>query len=461
MVDKRKVRRQIFSMILPIVLENFLQTSATLVTTAMIGRLIADDISAQGVAVRIYNTFYMLLKGLAIGATVVVATYYGQGRLDRCRRTVEQAYITAVPFTLICALIIAFCPAFFVSLFTQDAAIMSRATGYMSIMALALPFVAVITMTTAGFQGQGNTRTPMYVAVFVNILNIIFGYGLIFGNFGMPELGLIGGAIAFLIAQMAGAALEVFLFYNRRGPIRAARHGERFWRPDGRYLRDIYTTGIPAACENVFWNVATIIISRVVLSYGTESYAAYQLGLQAEGLLDMLAAGFITASTTLAASSIGKRDDPLFREYLKQMLMMAVGLCFFSVPMLLFFPNQFMMLLTDKPELIAIGREYLMIMSLAQLPQNLSKSLNGFIRASGYKKTPMLISFSGLWLVRVPLSCLIGWVLVGDIRWIWWAVSFDQIVRATLSILVVWRCKIPNTVQKRIAEDRAAAAAGV
>ena len=198
-------------MILPIVLENFLQTSATLVTTAMIGRLIADDISAQGVAVRIYNTFYMLLKGLAIGATVVVATYYGQGRLDRCRRTVEQAYITAVPFTLICALIIAFCPAFFVSLFTQDAAIMSRATGYMSIMALALPFVAVITMTTAGFQGQGNTRTPMYVAVFVNILNIIFGYGLIFGNFGMPELGLIGGAIAFLIAQMAGAALEVFL----------------------------------------------------------------------------------------------------------------------------------------------------------------------------------------------------------------------------------------------------------
>ena len=461
MVDKRKVRRQIFSMILPIVLENFLQTSATLVTTAMIGRLIADDISAQGIAVRIYNTFYMLLKGLAIGATVVVALYYGQGRIDRCRRTVEQGYITAVPFTLIFSLFIAFCPSLFVSLFTQDAAIMSRAVGYMSVMGLSLPFVAIITMTTAGFQGQGNTRTPMFVAVFVNIVNIVFGYGLIFGNFGMPELGLIGGAIAFLIAQITGAALELYLFYHRRGPIHAAKHGESFWKFDLRYLKEIYTTGIPAACENVFYNVATIIISRVVLSYGTESYAAYQLGLQAEGLLDMLAAGFITASATLAASSIGKRDDPLFREYLRQMLIMAVGLCLFSVPTLLFFPEQFMMLLTDKAELIAIGRVYLMIMAVAQLPQNLSKSLNGFIRASGYKKTPMLISFAGLWLVRVPFCCLIGWVLVGDITWIWWAVSLDQVVRATLSVLVVWRCKIANTVQKRIAEDEAAATPAV
>lgn len=79
-----------------------------------------------------------------------------------------------------------------------------------------------------------------------------------------------------------------------------ARSTERNFSPWKRgYLKDIYTTGLPASCENLLWQFATIIISRVILSYGTNSYAAYQLGLQAEGVCDMLSVGFVTASTAL------------------------------------------------------------------------------------------------------------------------------------------------------------------
>ena len=82
-MDKKQVNRDIFKMVLPIIIENMLQMSAGLVTTAMIGRLMADDIAAQGVGNRIINTFWALFKGMGIGATVIVDLRYGQQKWDQ------------------------------------------------------------------------------------------------------------------------------------------------------------------------------------------------------------------------------------------------------------------------------------------------------------------------------------------------------------------------------------------
>ena len=83
MHNKKEVSRQIYRMLIPMILENVLTTSASLVTTAMVGRLTALEISAQGVGGRITNTYLSLFKGLAIGVTVVAALYFGTGFCHR------------------------------------------------------------------------------------------------------------------------------------------------------------------------------------------------------------------------------------------------------------------------------------------------------------------------------------------------------------------------------------------
>lgn len=110
MHNRKEVSRQIYRMLIPMILENVLTTSASLVTTAMVGRLTALEISAQGVGGRITNTYLSLFKGLAIGVTVVAALYFGEGRRDKCRRTVEQAFATAVPLGLVITGLVAFFP---------------------------------------------------------------------------------------------------------------------------------------------------------------------------------------------------------------------------------------------------------------------------------------------------------------------------------------------------------------
>ena len=91
---KKVIKRDIYQIIIPMILENILQISANLVITAMVGRLLANDISAQGICIRVTDTLWCFYKGVAIGATVLIARAYGAGRHQDCRKIAEQTILT-------------------------------------------------------------------------------------------------------------------------------------------------------------------------------------------------------------------------------------------------------------------------------------------------------------------------------------------------------------------------------
>ena len=443
MTDKKQVNRQIFHILFPMILENLLTISASLVTTAMVGRLLTLDISAQGVANRITNTYFSLFKGLSMGVTVTAALYFGQRRADKARRTVEQSFTTAIPLALLFSFLIAVFSAPLARIFTSDAAMLTAAGSYMRLMAIGLPFVSVSCFVTAAFQSQGNTRVPMYIAGVVNIVNIALGWVLIFGHLGAPALGLTGAGIALVSAQITGALLGVYLLYQPNfGLFSSTASTAPFFAMERPLLKEIYTVGMPAAGENLLWQFATILISRIILSYGSAHYAAYQLGLQAEGVTDILSVGFITAATTLAANAIGSKNDALYRAYYKQLTKICLGVSVLCTVILLFGNTFLMSLLTDKSDLIAIGAKYIFVMGFTQIPINLSKILNGFIRAAGHKYTPMVISFIGIWLVRVVCSFVFARLLHWPIEAIWWAIALDLFVRYFISFGVLKRKRV-------------------
>ena len=153
----------------------------------------------------------------------------------------------------------------------------------------------------------------MIIAGIVNVVNIALGWLLIFGNMGLPAMGLTGAGIALVGAQIVGALIGLLLLYHKRvGLFHGAEARKEIFLP-GKGLPQGYLHHRPARFLRKICcgSLLTIIISRVILSYGTNSYAAYQLGLQAEGVCDMLSVGFVTASTALAAKAIGQRDDAL------------------------------------------------------------------------------------------------------------------------------------------------------
>ena len=440
MYGKKVIKRDIYQIIIPMILENILQISANLVITAMVGRLLANDISAQGICIRITDTLWCFYKGVAIGATVLIARAYGAGRHQDCRKIAEQTILTEMIIVFIFQVVLYFKAPLFLGFFSKDPQILSLAEGYMKTIIFEFPFVVITTVVTASFQGYGNTKIPMYIAVLMNVVNIVCGYCFIFGAFGIPGMGIKGAATALLTAQAVGAGTGLYLLYKKKGALfRKVPSEHRFFSFDKKCIYEIYTTGIPAALETVFWQVSAIILSKVILFYGNQAFAAYQLGIQAEEITEMPAIGFSTASTTLAARAIGMQVEELRKVYFKEQLKVGVFISSITSVLLIFLPRFFMTLMTDKPELQAIGVVYVFVMGFIQIPQNLSRIYNGTIRAMGYKNAPMLVAGFGIWIVRIPLCMLAAYVLRLPLTIIWIIIAMDQVSRFLLSVGLYYR----------------------
>ena len=168
----------------------------------------------------------------------------------------------------------------------------------------------------------------------------------------------------------------MYLLYNKKKGLFSdtVRQGS-FFKLDRKCIYEVYTTGIPAALESMFWQFSAIILSKIILSYGAAAFAAYQLGIQAETITEMPAIGFSTASTTLAARAIGKRDQKLQKIYFKELLKVGTAISIVTSLLFILLPKVFMQMMTDKPELQAIGVVYVFVMGFIQIPQKLIKNI--------------------------------------------------------------------------------------
>ena len=435
-INRKVVRKEIIHLIVPMILESILQISAGLISTAMIGRLLTADVSAQGVCIRVTDTLWCLYKGISIGATILIARSYGQGNFKKCRRVAEQTLFTEIPIALFFSIGLALFALPVLSFFSGDAALLAKAQEYMAIIIIGFPFIVIMSVVTASFQGCGDTKTPMVIAGIMNIVNIILGMTFIFGVGPIPAMGIRGAAMALVGAQVFSALLGLYLLYRKSGPFGTVASTGKFLSIDKECVKEIYTVGIPAALESMFWQFSAILLSKMIFSYGSNAFAAYQIGIQAETITEMPAIGFGTAATTLIARAIGKQDEGLRKVYFKELVGLSTKISIVTSIMLITLPTVFMNLMTTNKELVPIGAMYVMVMGFIQIPQNLSRIYNGSLRAAGYKKTPMFIAGFGIWIIRIPLCFLASTVFGINIISIWLIIALDQVVRFLLSVWI-------------------------
>lgn len=431
--ENQTIRNTILLIIVPIILENVFQVSANIVSTAMVGRLTSIDISAQGICFSIFGVVLVLVKGISIGGALYISRFYGAKKYDDAKGMFQSGLLFTLGLVMVIQGIIFLFSESFFRFMTNNEVVIELAQGYIKILIIGMPFVVIMSFITAAFQGFGDTKTPMLIAIFMNIINITLGYTLIFGMGSFSGLGIYGAVIALVVSQISAGILGLFLVYNPKGLFKACQK-QRSWHINFKWVKEIYTMGIPVSVESVFWQLSAIVMSKIILSYGQEHFAAYQLGIQAETLTELPAIGFGVAAVTLTSRAIGENNSQLFKEYIKHLVKLSAAISLVTSLLLLIFPRLFMKLFTDDVVLQNIGMVYIFVMGFIQIPQNLSRVFNGTIRSVGYKNTPMFIAGTGIWLFRIPLAIIIAYVIKGDIWLIWCCIAVDQLVRFILSV---------------------------
>ncbi len=426
--EKKSINRKIVSMIVPITIENILQMVAGIVSMGMIGRIDALSISALGIGMRITQIIWALFKGITTGATVFVAQYYGAGEIGKVKNVIRQTLLSSIILVLILQAIVYTQASKLLMVFNPETELLELGAEYMRIVSFGLPFLAVMLIIGGVLQGMGNAKTPMYITILMNVINIVVGYVVIFGKLGITPMGVRGAALATAVSQAAAAVIGLFVMFNRNGVLGGFLN-KRLLSVDRHQIADVYRVGMPTAMESIFWQLATIILTRAILTFGETAFAAHQLGLQAESISYMPAAGFGVVATALVGQALGSKDKQLAHLYLRHILKGAIGLTALSVTIMVGFPKFMMSLLTNNREIIELSAIYLMLMGLVQFPQNASGVLIGAMRGAGYTKVPMVVAGIGLWVIRVPLALLMTYVFKRTIIAIWVVMCVDLVFR--------------------------------
>jgi putative MATE family efflux protein len=313
---------------------------------------------------------------------------------------------------------------------TQEVVVLS--TTYLTTVAATLAFATLLYLGNACMRGAGDTRTPLYVMLVVNIVNIVVAWTLINGLFGLPKLGVWGSALGAASGQVVGGTIVLALLLRGKSGVQLRLAG---LRPDWDMIRRILRVGMPTGLEQLFFRIGNMAYVRVLASLGVAAYAANQVAINGWSLSFMPGFGFAVAATTLVGQSLGARAPDSAERGGYVAYRMGAGLMAVIGLVMIFFPEQIMGFFTNDQEVIGLGALPLQVMGFVQPMLAASMIFAGALRGAGDTRWPMIITAGCIWLVRLPLAYLFaivfGWGLVGA----WSAMSLDMVLRGTFNFL--------------------------
>jgi putative MATE family efflux protein len=431
---QKSIRQQVFFLALPVVLSSLLQRSVGIVDIFLVGGLGASSIAAVGIAQIMVFVMMSVSWGINVGVTVLVAQLWGAERKQDAARAAYQAILLAVGAAGLITLLGLTFGGQVAALLGANASVQGILSDYTKIIFTFIFFTIAINVLAGIMHGTGDTKTPLYATLIVNILHVIVAYPLIYGYLGFSKLGVKGAAIAIVISESMGAA---FLFFHslRKRYIIVNRVLEI------KYTIMMFKLGYPIFIDRLLQNMGSLFFAKVILLYGTAVYAAHQVGLAIEAFSFMPGYGIAVAAATIVGQNLGAgrpaeaRLSAYEANRLAVILMAMMGLVFF------FFPYGLLRAFTRDPDVIRYGILYMKIVAFAQVPLAITMVLGGSLRGAGDTGFIMFATIAGMWFVRLPIAALLAAVVKTEIRYVWSVMIVDWLVRM---ILLLWRYRKEN-----------------
>jgi MATE family, multidrug efflux pump len=431
---QKSIRQQVFSLALPVVLSSLLQRSVGIVDIFLVGGLGASSIAAVGIAQIMVFVMMSVSWGINVGVTVLVAQLWGAERKRDAARAAYQAMLLAVGAAGLITLIGLTFGGHVAALLGANASVQEILSDYTNIIFAFIFFTITVNVLAGIMHGTGDTKTPLYATLIVNILHVIVAYPLIYGYLGFSKLGVKGAAIAIAISESMGAA---FLFFHalRKRYIIISRTLEI------KYASTMVKLGYPIFIDRLLQNMGSLFFAKVILLYGTAVYAAHQVGLAIEAFSFMPGYGIAVAAATIVGQNLGAgrpmeaRLSAYEANRLAVILMAMMGLVFF------FFPYGLLRAFTRDPEVIRYGILYMKIVAFAQVPLAITMVVGGSLRGAGDTGFIMFATIAGMWFVRLPVAALLAAVVKTEVRYVWSVMLADWLVRMTL---LLWRYRKEN-----------------
>lgn len=414
----------------PLVLGNIFQNLYNVVDSVIVGRFLGKEaLGAVGASFPIIFALISLVIGVGSGASTVISQYFGAKKLDEVKRTIDTIFIFFLGSSLLITFLgITFSEQIF-RLLGLPADIMPQALSYLNVYMMGMFFFFGFSGISSILRGLGDSKTPLYFMLFSTFLNVLLDLLFIV----VLEWGIKGAAYATIVSEavaFGGAAI----YLNRKHPI--IKLSFRKYIFDRAIFRSCIRIGLPTGFQQSFVAFGMMAILSIVNGFGTNAVAAYAAAMRIDSFVKLPAITFSSALSTFVGQNLGAFQERRARTGLRATLIFTTIYCIFVSLLIILFGQNIMSLFTDDPAVIAIGQDYLLIVSSFYLLFSTMFAFTGFLRGAGATLIPMVATFTALYIIRIPAAIFISGII--GVNGIWWGEPMGTFI-GLIILLVYYR----------------------
>lgn len=358
-----------------------------------------------------YFIVFVLGSGFAKAVMPMVASALGRGDEAQVRRDTRMGLWLSIAYGVVMLPVFWWSGPILLAL-GQDVEVSAIAQSYMRIAGFGMVAALCMTVLQSYLSAFGRTQVVLWVTLAAFGLNIAVNWALIFGNWGFPEMGVRGAAVATISIQVL--SLVVLGLYAAYLPaLRRFHLFQRFWRPDWHAMGQVWRLGVPIGltglAEGGLFQASALMMGWI----GTVELAAHGIALEVAALSFMLHVGLSSAATIRIARFDGKGQRAALRRAAVVALLLSLVLAVVSVVVFVALPGPIVRLFLDmaKPEsaeIVAYGVVLLTVAALFQLADGMQVMALGMLRGLQDTRVPLLLASVSYWLIGIPCSYVLA-----------------------------------------------------
>lgn len=425
-------RRQILSLLLPLMLEQLLSGLMGIADTMMVTTVGESAISAVSLVDAVNVLMLNLLSALAAGGVIVCSQYLGREEADKAANAARQVLLVSLGLSLVamgaCLLLRR---ALLGLIFgAVEPAVMEQALDYFFITALSYPFLAAQQTAAAVFRAEGRSAPPMAVAAVANAVNIAGNAVLIF----VFHQGVAGAALATLFSRALSAV--VLLALLRSPKLAVSIRDYRKIRPDRAVIGTVLRVGVPTGVENAMFQLGKLMVQSTVATFSTAAIAAHAMAQTLDMVQSMPSLAIGLGLLTVVGQCMGAGRVGEARTYIKRFCLLSEGAMLVMSTLVVASTPLVTRISQMSPESAELTFHLLLLISAGKLTLwVLAFTLPQGMRAAGDVRFAAGVSAASMWIFRVGLCLLLCWGFGVGLYGVWIAWLVDWLFRGAVYVL--------------------------
>ena len=433
-VDSAEQERPgIWSLAFPSILANLLYTVVAMVQTKFVGELGSDAVAAVAAGQRVFFALQAVMMAISAGTTALVARAWGANDPEEASRVTMASLVVGAVLGLGLTVpgVLAAGPV--ASIFGLDEHTVGLAADNIRWMSVFNAAFAVNFILGSALRAAGDAWSPLWIGAGVNVVNIPLLYLLVFGRYGFPEMGVAGAAVAGGVAFTIGGIVMVVMWFKQC--FRLKYVSNRWFRKER--LRRLFHIGYPAGAEMVVFQVGFFVFLMLIGNfYGTEAFAAYNVGGNILMVCMVVGFGFSIAGSTLAGQYLGANDHAgAVRSGWTSLAYAVISMGSIGMVVIYFAETIAVFFLGDESTTVRHTVHMIYLLGAMTPLLAIDFAIGGALRGAGDTRFPLVATFVGLIGARCGLAATFTY-LEWPVIWVYGAMIGDILVKGAM---LLWR----------------------